>query len=169
HRAKAESLDVLRRLKLEAVHFALVTLHRPSNVDDSTTLQGILEALQHISSKIPVVFPIHPRTRKRIAEFGLSLEGIRIIDPIGYLEFLNLMSNARIVLTDSGGLQEETTILRVPCLTLRHNTERPVTIDQGTNIMVGPDKTRILGAFKRIRSEERREGKQWRDPRAHKR
>ena len=99
---------------------------------------------------MPVVFPIHPRTRKRVQEFGMNLDGILAIDPLGYLEFLNLMSNAGIVLTDSGGLQEETTILRVPCLTLRHNTERPVTIDQGTNIMVGPDKTRILGAFERI-------------------
>jgi UDP-N-acetylglucosamine 2-epimerase (non-hydrolysing) len=99
---------------------------------------------------MPVIFPIHPRTRKRVEEFGLSLNGVRTVEPLGYLEFLNLMSSAGVVLTDSGGLQEETTILRVPCLTLRYNTERPVTIDHGTNIMVGPVKTRILSAFQRI-------------------
>ena len=99
---------------------------------------------------MPVFFPIHPRTLKRIAEFGLDMTGIQTCDPLGYLEFLNLTSNAGIVLTDSGGLQEETTILRVPCLTLRYNTERPVTITHGTNIMVGPDKTRILEAVDRI-------------------
>src|SRR5207237_4834853 len=98
------------------------------------------QAPQQISQRMPVLFQIHPRTRKRVADFGLSLEGIRTMDPLGYLEFLNLESTASVVLTDSGGLQEETTILGVPCLTLRHNTERPVTIDHGTNIMVGPDK-----------------------------
>src|SRR5207253_10236026 len=134
--------------------YALVTLHRPSNVDDPVVLSEILGALKEISLKMPVLFPIHPRTRKRVAEFGLNLEGIRAVDPLGYLEFLNLTSNAGVVLTDSGGLQEETTILRVPCLTLRHNTERPVTIHYGTNIMVGPDKSRILAAFNRIISGE---------------
>jgi UDP-N-acetylglucosamine 2-epimerase (non-hydrolysing) len=121
-------------------------------VDDPAVLGGILDALQQITKKMPVVFPIHPRTRKRVEEFGLSLNALQTVEPLGYLEFLNLMSNAGIVLTDSGGLQEETTILRVPCLTLRHNTERPVTIDYGTNIMVGPDKNRILGAVERIMS-----------------
>jgi UDP-N-acetylglucosamine 2-epimerase (non-hydrolysing) len=99
---------------------------------------------------MPVIFPIHPRTSKRVAEFGLNLDGITTTDPLGYLEFLSLMSNAGIVLTDSGGLQEETTILQVPCLTLRHNTERPVTITQGTNIMTGPDKQRMIEAVRRI-------------------
>jgi UDP-N-acetylglucosamine 2-epimerase (non-hydrolysing) len=150
HRAKAEALDVIRHMELEAHNFALVTLHRPSNVDHPDVLGDILEALRLISRTMPVVLPIHPRTRRRVDEFGLSAAGIRVVDPLGYLEFLNLMSNARLVLTDSGGLQEETTILEIPCLTLRHNTERPVTIDYGTNIMVGPDKTRILAAFERI-------------------
>src|SRR4029079_283731 len=150
HRAKAAQLDVMSRFEVQAGKFALVTLHRPSNVDDPAVLGDILDALKKISLKMPVIFPIHPRTRKRVQEFGLSLDGIRAVDPLGYLEFLNLMSNAGMVLTDSGGLQEETTILRVPCLTLRQNTERPVTIDHGTNIVVGPVKTRILSAFQRI-------------------
>ena len=144
-RQKAAALDVEKPKQ-----YALVTLHRPSNVDDPKVLGPILEALQQISRTMPVLFPIHPRTRKRVIDFGLSMDGIRTLDPLGYLEFLNLESTASVVLTDSGGLQEETTILRVPCLTLRYNTERPVTIEHGTNIMVGPDKARILEAFRRI-------------------
>jgi UDP-N-acetylglucosamine 2-epimerase (non-hydrolysing) len=149
-RARAAELNMPERFGVEAGHYALVTLHRPSNVDDPTVLAEILEALHQIGRTMPVIFPIHPRTRKRVEEFGLSLDGVRTLEPLGYLEFLNLMSTAGVVLTDSGGLQEETTILRVPCLTLRYNTERPVTIDHGTNIMVGPVKTRILSAFQRI-------------------
>jgi len=145
HRKKAAELKVDKPQK-----YALVTLHRPSNVDDSQVLGAILQALEEISKSIPVIFPIHPRTAKRVEEFGLSMNGIRTMPPQGYLEFLNLMSTATIVLTDSGGLQEETTILGVPCLTLRYNTERPVTITHGTNIMVGPDKDRILDAYGRI-------------------
>ena len=145
HREKAAALRIEK-----PGQYALVTLHRPSNVDDPLVLRPILEALEEISKSIPVIFPIHPRTAKRVHEFGLSLNGIRTADPLGYLEFLNWEAGATVVLTDSGGLQEETTILGVPCLTLRHNTERPVTISQGTNIVVGPDKARILDAFRRI-------------------
>ena len=145
HRAKAAALPIEKPKQ-----YALVTLHRPSNVDDPSVLGPILEALEQISKSIPVLFPIHPRTKKRVEDFGLSLNGIRTMEPLGYLEFLNLESTATVVLTDSGGLQEETTILGVPCLTLRHNTERPVTITHGTNIMAGPDKARILDAFRRI-------------------
>jgi|SRR5579883_970050 len=145
HRAKAAAIPIDKPKQ-----YALVTLHRPSNVDDPKVLSGILEALNQISNTMPVLFPIHPRTAKRIQDFGLSLSGIRTMNPVGYLEFLNLESTASVVLTDSGGAQEETTILGVPCLTLRHNTERPVTIEHGTNIMVGPDKGRILDAFRRI-------------------
>jgi UDP-N-acetylglucosamine 2-epimerase (non-hydrolysing) len=145
HRKKASELKLDKPQR-----YALVTLHRPSNVDDPKVLGPILQALEEISRSIPVIFPIHPRTAKRVAEFGLSMNGIRTMDPLGYLEFLNLTSTATVVLTDSGGLQEETTILGVPCLTLRHNTERPVTITHGTNIMVGPDKGRILEAYRRI-------------------
>src|SRR3989454_7398381 len=145
HRAKAEALHMDKPKQ-----YALVTLHRPSNVDDPKVLGPILEALEQISKTMPVLFPIHPRTAKRVSEFGLSLNGIRTMEPLGYLELLNLESTATVVVYDSGGLQEETTILGVPCLTLRHNTERPVTITHGTNIMVGPDKDRILDAFRRI-------------------
>jgi len=147
HRAKAAALSIDKPKQ-----YALVTLHRPSNVDDPHVLGGILEALDEISKTMPVLFPIHPRTAKRIDDFGLSMNGIRTMPPQGYLEFLNLQSTATVVLTDSGGAQEETTILGVPCLTLRHNTERPITITAGTNIMVGPNKTRILDAFRRIMS-----------------
>src|SRR5215467_820503 len=108
-RDKAEALDLMPRFEVEAGRFALVTLHRPSNVDQPEVLRGILDALQHVAKKIPVVFPIHPRTRKRVEEFGLNLTGLRTVEPLGYLEFLNLMSNAGIVLTDSNELQEETT------------------------------------------------------------
>lgn len=145
HQQKAAALKMEKPKQ-----YALVTLHRPSNVDDPKVLRPILEALEQISKSIPVLFPIHPRTAKRVADFGLSMNGIRTMDPLGYLEFLNLESTATVVLTDSGGLQEETTILGVPCLTLRDNTERPVTIEHGTNIMVGPGKARILDAFRRI-------------------
>jgi UDP-N-acetylglucosamine 2-epimerase (non-hydrolysing) len=147
HRAKASALPVDKPKQ-----YALVTLHRPSNVDDPNVLRGILEALDEISKTMPVLFPIHPRTAKRIEDFGFSMNGIRTTPPQGYLEFLNLQATATVVLTDSGGAQEETTILGVPCLTLRHNTERPITITDGTNIMVGPDKSRILDAFRRIMS-----------------
>jgi UDP-N-acetylglucosamine 2-epimerase (non-hydrolysing) len=145
HREKAAALKIEKPKQ-----YALVTLHRPSNVDDPKVLGPILEALQEISKSMPVLFPIHPRTAERIRDFGFSMSGIRTMAPLGYLEFLNLESTATVVLTDSGGLQEETTILRVPCLTLRNNTERPVTIEHGTNIMVGPNKARILEAFRRI-------------------
>jgi UDP-N-acetylglucosamine 2-epimerase (non-hydrolysing) len=145
HREKAEAIAIEKPKR-----YALVTLHRPSNVDDPAILGGILEALQHISKTMPVLFPIHPRTARRIEDFGLSLKGITTMAPLGYLEFLNLESTASVVLTDSGGAQEETTILGVPCLTLRHNTERPVTITHGTNVMVGPDKGRIIDAFSTI-------------------
>jgi UDP-N-acetylglucosamine 2-epimerase (non-hydrolysing) len=147
HREKATLVGVEKPKQ-----YALVTLHRPSNVDDPTVLGPIIEALTDISKTMPVLFPIHPRTAKRVQDFGLSLDGLRTMPPLGYLEFLSLESTATFVLTDSGGLQEETTILGVPCLTLRNNTERPVTITHGTNIIVGNEKTRILEGFRRILS-----------------
>jgi UDP-N-acetylglucosamine 2-epimerase (non-hydrolysing) len=125
-------------------------LHRVSNVDDPNVLGPIIEALNEISHSIAVLFPVHPRTAKSIRDFGIVLNGVRTMEPLGYLEFLNLEAAATAVLTDSGGLQEETTILGVPCLTLRDNTERPVTVTHGTNVMVGTDKTRILQAFQRV-------------------
>jgi UDP-N-acetylglucosamine 2-epimerase (non-hydrolysing) len=130
--------------------FALVTLHRPSNVDDPVVLRRLLETLRAVSERLPVVFPIHPRTAARVEAAGLGalLESPRLLRtaPLGYLEMLGLMSKARVVLTDSGGIQEETTALGIPCITLRDNTERPITVEQGTNTVVGSDPARILAA-----------------------
>jgi UDP-N-acetylglucosamine 2-epimerase (non-hydrolysing) len=117
--------------------FALVTLHRPSNVDDSAALHGILAALLKVQQDLPVLFPVHPRTRRRIAEFHLQASHLQLMEPLSYLEFLFLQSRATLVITDSGGIQEETTYLNVPCLTVRENTERPVTVSHGTNVLVG--------------------------------
>jgi UDP-N-acetylglucosamine 2-epimerase (non-hydrolysing) len=156
HRAAAANLSLIEDLSLTQHGFAVVTLHRPSNVDDKATFQRILEALQEISKNLPIILPMHPRTRMRIEEFGLNHllgnddSGIATMDPLGYLEFLHLTMNARLVLTDSGGLQEETTVLGVPCLTLRPNTERPITCTQGTNQVVGNSKTQILEAARSV-------------------
>ncbi|HEX8138293.1 MAG TPA: UDP-N-acetylglucosamine 2-epimerase (non-hydrolyzing) [Pyrinomonadaceae bacterium] len=131
--------------------YATLTLHRPSNVDERATFSRILDALEAISRRLPIIFPVHPRTRARIREFDLadriaSLPNLRLIDPLGYLDFLRLYSGARLVLTDSGGIQEETTALSIPCLTLRENTERPVTVELGTNQIVGTDTAKITKA-----------------------
>jgi UDP-N-acetylglucosamine 2-epimerase (non-hydrolysing) len=125
--------------------YALVTLHRPANVDDSATLKGILESLLEVNRDLAVVFPAHPRTRKRIDDFGLNAGQLRVLDPLPYVDFLGLQLRATVVITDSGGIQEETTYLGVPCLTVRENTERPVTVSMGTNVLVGrdPDKLRV--------------------------
>ena len=148
---RAKELRVCEAMELRAREFGVVTLHRPSNVDEPETLGRIFSALAQISNTLPLVFPAHPRTQARIKEFGLEIPaGLRMIDPMGYLEFLNLWSNARLVLTDSGGLQEETTALGIPCLTLRENTERPVTVDEGTNQIVGTDPNRIIAAAMEI-------------------
>lgn len=124
--------------------YALVTLHRPSNVDDSVALKSILQSLLEVSRDLSVVFPVHPRTRQRISDFGLNAEYLQLVDPLPYLDFVNLQSHATVVITDSGGIQEETTYLGVPCLTVRENTERPITVSLGTNVLVGrdPDKLR---------------------------
>lgn len=149
HKERALALDVLNRYDLKPRGFALLTLHRPSNVDVPDVLMGIIDALEEIQTRLPIIFPAHPRTMRRVREFGLErkiarMSNLRVTKPLGYLEFLNLMTNARLVLTDSGGIQEETTILGIPCLTLRENTERPVTILQGTNTLVGSDPERIV-------------------------
>lgn len=148
---RARQSTIKSRLGLAEGSYAVLTLHRPSNVDNRQTFEGILDALEAISRSLPIVFPVHPRTRKTIAELGLSkrvevITDLRLIDPLGYLDFLNLYSTARMVLTDSGGIQEETTALGIPCLTLRHNTERPVTVELGTNVIVGTDPQRIISA-----------------------
>lgn len=132
------------KLGLKAGGFAMVTLHRPSNVDDSVTLSALVGHLLAVSRELPLVFAIHPRTRKRLGEFGLlgqieDAPGITVTEPLGYIEFMNLVSQSAAAITDSGGVQEETTYLGIPCLTLRENTERPITVSQGTNRLIQPD------------------------------
>lgn len=123
--------------------FALVTLHRPSNVDDSVMLKSILQSLCDVNRDLAVVFPAHPRTRQRISDFGFKADQLRVLDPLPYVDFLGMQSRAQVVITDSGGIQEETTYLGVPCLTLRENTERPITVSLGTNVLVGRDPERL--------------------------
>jgi UDP-N-acetylglucosamine 2-epimerase (non-hydrolysing) len=132
--------------------WVLVTLHRPSNTDDAERLRSLLSALAELSREVPIVFPVHPRTRQRIASLNFSKlpQEVRMVDPMPYLEFLMLQKGARLVVTDSGGVQEETTFLGVPCLTVRDNTERPITIELGTNVLVGTDPARILREARRL-------------------
>lgn len=142
----ADAVKVLAPLGItEGSPYILVTLHRPSTVDSPEVLEPVLEVLEKLAEIHPVVFPIHPRTRSRLAE-SRKPRNLHFIDPVGYLQFLGLEKNARLVITDSGGVQEETTYLRVPCLTVRDNTERPVTVSSGTNALVGRDATRLLNA-----------------------
>ncbi len=138
-RERAMRSDILNRLGVEPNSYVLATLHRPSNVDDPDRLCEMTRLLTEIAERLPVVFPIHPRTQSRMAEAQLPTPGLILTPPLGYLDFLRLMADARLVMTDSGGIQEETTILNVPCLTLRENTERPVTVEVGTNRLVGTD------------------------------
>ncbi len=163
HREKAGKSDILSRIGIREKAYGLVTLHRPSNVDQKDVFENILMALAEISRDLPLIFPCHPRTWDRIKMFDLSgyvkrnrqgdlSSGINLIDPLGYLEFLKLMDEARIVLTDSGGIQEETTILGVPCFTLRENTERPVTVTDGTNVVVGMRSGTIIEKTKEVLS-----------------
>ena len=144
-RAKAAANDIVERLGLTSHGYAVATLHRPSNVDDTEHLAALVGVLKEVSRRLPVVFPVHPRTRQRMMVEG-EADGSQLIltQPLGYIEFLRLTSEARLVLTDSGGIQEETTFLQVPCLTLRENTERPVTIEQGMNRLVGTDPAKVL-------------------------
>jgi UDP-N-acetylglucosamine 2-epimerase (non-hydrolysing) len=144
-RRSAEALGLARR------GYALATLHRPSNVDDPAALDGLLGVLADVARAVPVLFPIHPRTRARLAAAGRAVPAsVRLLEPQGYLDFLSLMEGARLVLTDSGGVQEETTALGVPCLTLRESTERPITVQEGTNEVVGTDPARIVAAARRV-------------------
>ena len=151
YRERARSLQVPERFGVMPQEFALVTLHRPANVDSVEALAGILEGICQVAKIMPVLFPMHPRTKGRIDSLGLQdrLGETRILEPLGYLEFLGLMNDAAVVLTDSGGIQEETTVLGVPCLTLRPNTERPVTVEQGSNTLVGLDPGAIVTAVER--------------------
>jgi len=149
---RARESRIHQQLGVRKGEYALATLHRPSNVDEPAALERLLVALAEVSGRIPVVFPVHPRTRARLsvdASLRARAEGARglkLADPIGYLDFLALTANARLVMTDSGGIQEETTALGVPCLTVRHNTERPVTVEVGSNTLVGTDPAQVVPA-----------------------
>ncbi|HEX8819194.1 MAG TPA: UDP-N-acetylglucosamine 2-epimerase (non-hydrolyzing) [Archangium sp.] len=163
-RDRALKLSTLADMGLSPRAYAVCTLHRASNVDDPKVLTGLLTALAHVAERLPVVFPVHPRTRKRLTDLGLgpSLErtpGLRLVDPMGYLEFLALTAQARLVFTDSGGLQEETTVLGIPCLTVRENTERPITVEVGTNLVVGTDPVRIQQAADRALDGQGKQGR----------
>lgn len=156
HKAKALRQPTLRQLGLADAAgrprpYALVTLHRPSNVDSAEVLHEIIQALLVLGQDMPVVFPVHPRSRARLREFGFEAmlaqqEQVMLLEPLGYLDFVNLMANSSLVLTDSGGIQEESTILSIPCLTLRANTERPITLEEGTNRLVGSRCEQIIAA-----------------------
>jgi UDP-N-acetylglucosamine 2-epimerase (non-hydrolysing) len=138
--------------------YALVTLHRPSNVDDSANLRSILKLLFEVNDQLEVVFPVHPRTRQRIEQFGIDIEKLYLLEPLPYIEFLSLQRRATVVITDSGGIQEETTYLGVPCLTLRSNTERPVTVSMGTNVLVGQDLGLLSSELARILKGKAKKG-----------
>ena len=163
HRAAAARSTILSRLGLVRRRYAVVTLHRPANVDERRRLDGLLRIVAAVARRLPVVFPLHPRTRHRLRAFGAEaavrdLPGVVTTPPLGYLDFLSLMTGARLVLTDSGGVQEETTALGVPCLTLRDTTERPVTVTRGTNRVVGTQPERVLAAVERILAGRTRRG-----------
>jgi UDP-N-acetylglucosamine 2-epimerase (non-hydrolysing) len=146
-RERCEHSPILEELRVPDRAYAVLTLHRPANVDNAGVLMGLMRAVERLQREIPVVFPVHPRTRKALnGELNGSMPDLRVTEPLGYLDFMKLLSHARLVLTDSGGIQEETTVLGVPCLTLRNNTERPVTIDQGTNQLVGLDPDKVITA-----------------------
>ncbi len=157
---KAKKSDVFERLGIQAEKYALLTLHRPSNVDDPQKFGEIWGALMEISESIPIIFPVHPRTKKRIEEFQLPVpKSIRLLPPLSYIDFLALESRARFVLTDSGGVQEETTVLGVQCITIRENTERPVTVEVGTNRLVGTSPDAIRDAAFAILNGEIKQGR----------
>ncbi|HLH06206.1 MAG TPA: UDP-N-acetylglucosamine 2-epimerase (non-hydrolyzing) [Terriglobales bacterium] len=160
----ARQSRILEELSLAngaGVHpFAVLTLHRPSNVDSQPLLMRLLGAIDRVADELPVIFPVHPRTQERLKEMPRRMHPqLRCIAPLGYLDFLYLLDRARVVLTDSGGIQEETTALGVPCLTLRENTERPITVAQGTNQIVGQDPERILTATREILGGKTRTGR----------
>ena len=162
-------MDIMSRLNFNPRGYFLATAHRQENVDVKDRLKGVLDglALVYEEFNLPIIYPIHPRTMKRIKEFGLKIpEGVELIEPLGYLEFLQLEANARLVLTDSGGVQEETCVLKVPCVTLRDNTERPETIEVGSNILVGTKTEKILDGVKLMFNKENNWGNPFGDGRA---
>lgn len=164
NKEKAESSNILNTLNLSPKGYCVLTLHRPSNVDSEQGLSHLLDILKGIQSNLEIVFPVHPRTRERIEEFNLEDEikqipNLKMVAPMGYLDFMKLMIEARFVLTDSGGIQEETTFLGIPCLTLRNNTERPITAEIGTNVVVSCDKEKILEGVRKILNNESQKGR----------
>lgn len=164
HRPRAAQMQTAQQFGVQNGAYGLVTLHRPSNVDVPEVFAGILDALLKIQQSLPILFPIHPRTKNRLAEFGFSAKieaakNLHLIEPLGYFNFLDLMMHAKMVITDSGGIQEETTCLGVPCLTVRENTERPVTITEGTNELVGTNPQKILEVAQQILAGNSKQGK----------
>jgi UDP-N-acetylglucosamine 2-epimerase (non-hydrolysing) len=158
-RQQIEQSDIQREMELKDRDYAVVTLHRPSNVDDPVSLERIIDVLGQLQRDMPIVFPVHPRTRKAMNSNGAKpMPNLRLVEPLGYLDFMKLVAHARIVLTDSGGIQEETTVLGVSCLTLRNNTERPVTVTHGTNILVGSDPANIAAVWRQALTAPKRGG-----------
>ena len=163
NKTKAEESNILNQFNLNGDDFAVLTLHRPANVDNPIVFSRILDALEVIQNDMPIIFPVHPRTRQNLASLGLDrrikdMPNLQLTEPLGYLDFLKLMASACVVLTDSGGIQEETTVLKIPCITLRENTERPITAEIGSNQVVGTDTQKILDAYKNAISGN------WREP-----
>jgi UDP-N-acetylglucosamine 2-epimerase (non-hydrolysing) len=153
-REQAMSSPILEQIGLRERHYAVLTLHRPSNVDDADSLRHLFEVLGTVAADLPIVFPAHPRTKPRLEAMGLRLDPSQWIirEPMGYLDFIKLMACSALTITDSGGIQEETTVLGVPCLTLRENTERPVTIEEGTNILARTSRESILSAYETLKT-----------------
>jgi len=156
-------VDIMKKLNLNSEGYFLVTTHRQENVDIKERLKGILDGLELVYRKfnLPIIYPIHPRTMKKIREFGLEIpKGVELIEPLGFLGFLQLEANAKLVLTDSGGVQEETCILKVPCVTLRNNTERPETLEVRSNVLAGVNQNKILEGVKLMLNKD----KNWNNP-----
>jgi len=152
----AKKSTILETLNLQSGEYAVLTLHRPSNVDNDTILQDLLNGLDSLSQRLPIIFPVHPRARESISRYISSMinHNLQLIEPLNYLDFLRLMSSARMILTDSGGIQEETTYLGIPCLTLRSNTERPITVEMGTNTLVGQDMELLTSRFNALLEDD---------------
>lgn len=156
---KAAASKILAQLKLKEKEYTVLTMHRPTNVDEAKTLMKILKALKVVSENIKIIFPMHPRTKNMLRKYCPEIDFLKVVPPLGYLDFLRLMMGSRFVLTDSGGIQEETTVLGIPCLTLRENTERPITVFEGTNTIVGTEPKRIINEAKKILQGKGKKGK----------
>ncbi len=159
---KVNKSNIISKLRLNDKEFAVMTLHRPSNVDEKTQLIQILELIEYICKSLHLVLPLHPRTRKNIEQFNLlskfkSIPNLILTEPLGYIDFVKLMKHSKFVITDSGGIQEETTYLGIPCITMRTSTERPITCEIGTNYLVYPEKEKLITAVKKILNGERRQ------------